>query len=145
MKLELPSGNWIELRGPEELTAGDKLALHSSTEVPLNSADLEDGRDTTFNFTLGTIDEQLHGVLSRIITGWSYPYVLPKDDDNTDRRGKPTYADSLLRLSLDDWNELEEATEPHMEKLRASPKGRSTTSPTSASSSRAKAVGSRRG
>jgi hypothetical protein len=145
MKLELSSGQWIEMRGPEQLTAGDKLAMHASTQLPMAGSQLDDfasGRGT-FSFSLGTVDEQLYGVLARIIQSWSYPYCIPKDDISQDENGKRTWEDSLRRLPLDDWNELEEATAAHMDKLRQSPKGKRTTSTTSGSTSRAKAGGSR--
>lgn len=146
MKLELTSGQWIELRDVNQLTAGDKLALHASTELPMQGSQIDEfaeGRGT-FTFSLGTVDEQLYGVLARIIQAWSYPYCLPKDDISRDLdTGKRTYADSLARLPLDDWNELEEATAEHMNKLRQSPKGRKTTSTTSGRSSRAKVENSR--
>jgi hypothetical protein len=142
VKFTTSSGQWIELRGPEELTAGDKLALHAATELPMAGSQMEDfaSGKGIFSFSLGTVDEQLYGVLARIITGWSYPYCLPKDDISRDEdTGKRTYADSLVRLPLDDWNELEEATVPHMEKLRANPKGKRTTSTHSGRTSPAKA------
>jgi hypothetical protein len=141
MKITTTSGQWIEMRGADELTAGDKLALHAATELPMAGSQIDDfaaGRGM-FSFSLGTVDEQLYGVLARIITGWSYPYVLPRDDISQDDGGKRTYEDSLRRLPLDDWNELEEATALHMDKLRANPKGKRTTSTTSSRTSPAKA------
>jgi len=145
MKITTASGQWIELRGPDELTAGDKLALHAATELPMAGSQIDDfaSGKGVFSFSLGTVDEQLYGVLARIITGWSYPYVLPRDDISQDEAGKRTYADSLVRLPLDDWNELEEATAPHMEKLRANPKGKRTTSTGSVRTSPARAGSSR--
>jgi len=140
MRADLKSGAWVELRGADQLVAGDKLALHQSTVLPVNGAELDElaeGRGR-MSFSLGTVDEQLYNVLARLIQAWSYPYVLPRDDITQDDNGKRTYDESLKRLPLDDWNELEEITAPHMDKLRASPKGKRTTSTRSASSSAAR-------
>jgi hypothetical protein len=147
MKVNLTSGAWVEMRGPGELMAGDKLALHESTVLPVAGSGLEDFAAGlgTFNLPLGMMDLQLYGVLDSLVQGWSYPYCLPRDDDNVDDKGRRTWADSLKRLPIDDWNEIEEAVQPHMDKLRSSPKGRKTTSSRSSSTSAARDVNSPRG
>jgi|SRR5215469_4262799 len=147
MRVEFASGQWVEIKGADQLTAGDKLALHSQTALPVNGEDLtelSEGRGR-INFTLGMIDEQLYSVLSNIISAWSYPFILPRDDISKDETGKRTWEESLRRLPLDDWNELEDATEPHMAKLQAAPKGKPTTSTSSRNSSGAKGRSSRTG
>lgn len=130
MKLNLSSGQWIEMRDANQLTAGDRLAMHSTTRLPVEPGS---NGTRTYSFSLSDVDEQLYAVLGQIITGWSYPYCLPRDDDSFDEHGKPTFENSLRRLSLDDWDELEAATEPHMDKLRTGKKGKKTTSTTSSS------------
>jgi hypothetical protein len=147
MKLELQSGHWIEMRGAGELTAGDKSAMHSVTRLPIDGSELDSFASGVgkFSLSLGMVEDQTYAVLARIIFGWSYPYCLPKDDISRDEDDSRTYADSLRRIPLDDWNEVEDAIAPHMAKLRSGPKGRKTTSSTSSKGSPAKGRDSRTG
>jgi hypothetical protein len=133
VKLTLSSGQWLELRGPDELNAGDRLAMHATTQLPVSPGQNNGSR--TYLFSLGDVDEQLYAVLGRIIQAWSYPFCIPRDDDSYDEHGRPTFENSLKRLPLDDWDEIEEATAPHMAKLRGGKKELRTTSTSSVSTS----------
>jgi hypothetical protein len=85
------------------------------------------------------VEAQNYAVLARVITQWSYGFVLPSRDDCRDDLGQKTYQDSLRRIPLDDWDIVEDAIAPHMEKLRkAGPKGRETTTGSSNGTSRGK-------
>lgn len=65
MKIDLPDGNWVEMRGVEDLRTGDKLAVKRASKIP---------RDAEGNVVVSTAfqDEQRIALLSRIITAWSY-------------------------------------------------------------------------
>ena len=90
------------------------------------------------SFSLSMVEDQQNAVLARLISAWSYQFTLPRLDDTVDpATGVKTYEDSLKRLPLDDWDEVEEAVSPIMDKLRsAGPKGK--TGPSSNGSSKAK-------
>ena len=43
MKLDLPSGAWVEMRDPGSLTAGDRAAMHAAVSLPMNGSTQSDG------------------------------------------------------------------------------------------------------
>lgn len=88
---------------------------------------------------------QLYAVIDRVVLGWSYEYMLPKEDPSEDEDGNKTYDASLMCLPIDDMNELEEAVQPHMDKLQRGPKATGRRSSSSNGSSRARVPNSRRG
>lgn len=133
MKLELPSGNWIELRGPEQLNAGDRTAMHAAVTLPMDASRLESGSVGMMNVSLGMVEAQNYAVLARVIFAWSYPMCLPRED------ASEGYEDSLKQIPLDDWDVIEEAVAGHMAKLRGSgPKGKKTATASSNGTSKAK-------
>ena len=133
MRVTFTSGAWVDMRPPQELTAKDKMKVQAATVLP--SVDWSTGAMSS-PMTMDMISRQTFACLDRIITAWSYDWVLPKDDISSDEDGNRTWDASLLQLGIDDWNELEEATEPHLEKMRAAPKARGATTSRSNGSSR---------
>jgi hypothetical protein len=142
VKIELPSGNWIELR--DQLTAGDRTAMYEATSMPVS--DIDSLGSPQFRFSIGLIEAQQYAVLANLTLGWSYPYTLPRNDDNVDDNGQKTYQDTIRRLPLEDWDVIEEAMTPVMERLRkAGPKAKTATTSRSTGTSAEKATASRKG
>jgi hypothetical protein len=145
VKVTFESGAWAEIRDAGQLTARDKATYTSAVSMPYDTS--RTGGVVQFN--MGIITRQLYTVLAALITSWSYDWILPCEDLSADQAGNLTYDASLLNVPVDDINELEEAVEPHMEKLRGGPKViRSkvvTTGTSSVSSSREKAAVTRKG
>lgn len=124
------------MRGPDQLTAGDRAAMQAAVTMPVPAS----GDIGTLEITLGMIDDQLWAVLGRLVFSWSYPMCLPRDDQSEN------WADSLAQIPIDDWNVIEDAIEPHMSKLRGSgPKGKTMTTAHSNGTSKDRAGTSRRG
>lgn len=144
MKVTFESGAWVELRDADKLTARDKATYAQATSVPYDMS--QSGRAMQFN--MGAITRQQNSVLAVLITSWSYDWILPSEDLSADDEGNLIYDHSILNIPVDDMNELEAAIEPHMEKLRGGPKAIQaqvvTTGTSSSSSSRARAIGTRK-
>lgn len=147
MKVTFSSEAWVEMRGSDELTARDKAAMYDATFLPSPMTADMSGARLPATVSMGLIEQQTYAVLASVIITWSYQFPLPKDDGSVDLEGHLTWDESLKRLPLDDWNELEEAVAPHLAKLRSGgPKGPRTpaTSSTSNGTSRARAGSSRK-
>jgi hypothetical protein len=143
VKVDLPSGAWIEMRSADELTAGDRTAMYEATELPVSGSQIDALAAGTgsFRFSIGMVEAQNYAVLARLITQWSYGFMLPSKDDCLDELGQKTYQDSLRRIPLDDWDVIEEAIAPHMARLRnAGPKGKKTITASSNGTSQGKDV-----
>jgi hypothetical protein len=142
MRAEFESGAWADLPDPGTMTARDKAVWSAATFMPYDMS--RTGKVT--QISLGNISRQLNTMLAHFITAWSYPWILPSQDLSADDDGTLTYEQSLMNLPIDDYNELEAAAEPLLEKLRGGPKGTAvvTTSTSSSSSSKAPRAGGRK-
>lgn len=105
MRVELSSGEWIEIR--EKLSAGDKFAVQGAIEMTT-----ENGKQT---YSGGLANDMRNALLIRIITSWSYS-------------GIPVPSQHIAGvhilgevLSIDDYNELMTAIEPLMDKISGTP------------------------
>jgi hypothetical protein len=97
MKVDLPSGGWVELR--EKLMAQDKFAVQAAVKVELDTA-------TGFQHTaVGLVNDMRNQLLVLLIDGWSFTAVIPKDN----HAGARILGEIL---DLDDYNCLSEAVEP---------------------------------
>jgi hypothetical protein len=106
MRVELPSGAWVELR--ENLKAADKFAVQDA--IVLNFSDTK-----TQTLGAGVQNKMRNALLQRVITAWSYVGV-PVPSQN--HQG----ADSIGEvMDLDDYNALERAVEPLLAKVSFSP------------------------
>lgn len=103
MRVELPSGNWIEYR--DKLLAADRFAVQAVARVELKDS----GNSASF---LEMQNDMRNALLGRIITKWSYNGPVPKDDSFR-------AADMVIgeTMDLDDYAALEKAIEPLMDKI----------------------------
>jgi hypothetical protein len=131
MKAEFTSGAWVELRGPQELTARDKARFSDATYMPYISSNA----GAVHQFSLGNIHRQQDSVIAFLITAWSYDWILPSEDQSVNDDGRLVFEQSLQNLPIDDYNELEEVIAPHLEKLRGGPKATVVTTGSSKASS----------
>jgi hypothetical protein len=111
MRIDLPSGNWVELR--DKLLAIDRFAVQ---EVAL----VETGDKSKVSF-LTLQNDMRNALLGRIITSWSYDAPIPS-------KNSFAAADVVIgnAMDLEDYAALEDAVEPFMElisgKSQPSPK-----------------------
>ncbi len=101
-KLDLPSGGWIEYR--EKLKAADKFAVQEAITVTISD-------DRSTDVTGGLQNKMRNALLKEIITAWSFPEPIPSDPGGLD----------IGTIDLDDYNALESAVEPLMEKVGFAP------------------------
>lgn len=102
MKIELPSGGWVEYR--EKLMAGDKFAVQDAISVEF--------KDGVNRASLGTVNDQRNALLGRIITNWSF-------GQTPDQLKDLQAADVVIgnAMDLDDYNALSDAVEPLLSKI----------------------------
>lgn len=98
MRVELPSGNWVEVR--ENLKGRDKTAVHTAIKVVI-----EDGKQET---NAAVVDMMQNALLASIITGWSFPAPIPAMEGGLD---------AVDDLDIDDHNELVDKTADLMKKV----------------------------
>jgi hypothetical protein len=107
MKVDLPSGNWAELR--DKLKGGDRMAAMEAVRV-----EVADGKTTVD----GSVEARVcNALLARLITAWSFEGVPPPATHIN-----PVTV--LEDLDLDDYNALCEAIEPYVEKVTPRPNRR---------------------
>lgn len=104
MRIELPSGNWIEVR--DSLKAKDKFAVQDAVTFTLT-----DGKQQ--EVSAGIQNQMRNAFLGNVITAWSF------DNIPIPATGLAS-ADVVLgeTLDIDDYNELEKQIEPLFEKVR---------------------------
>lgn len=104
MKVELPSGGWVEYR--DKLMAGDKFAVQDAISVEF--------KDGVNRASLGTVNDQRNALLGRIITDWF---------GQTPEQLKNIQAADIVignAMDLDDYNALTEAVDPLLNKIMGS-------------------------
>lgn len=112
MRVDLPDDHWVEMRGPDELVAGDRIAVNESFTVPVSSETTPG--EVVARVMSGAIGDHTRvALLRRIITAWSFDRVgLPIPSLN------PA---SIEQLPLEAYNRLRVAIEPHMDKVNYTP------------------------
>lgn len=109
VKVELPGDNWAELKGPDELNTGDKLAVKRAMRVPMSQA-----TGTVAEISGAFTDEMRITMMTRVIKEWSYE-GLPI----------PSLAMapeiSIEQLPIKAYDALCDAIKPHMEAIEYSP------------------------
>jgi hypothetical protein len=101
MRIELASGNWIEVR--DKLKARDRQETQNAVSISFD----ESGNR---QLKAGIQDVMRNALLTQIITGWSYEGIpIPSIWGG---------ADAILdTVDLDDYNTLAEAVQPLLEKV----------------------------
>src|SRR5215472_16282823 len=98
MRVEIPDGQWAEIRGPETLTRKDEKHVLKASTVTIDP-------ESRTVMTSGAESQILEdAMLARVITDWSFPHPLPIAQPG-----------SLDLLSLDQAHALAEAVRPHLE------------------------------
>jgi hypothetical protein len=104
VRIDLPDGQWAELRDVAGLKAGDKVAVQRAvkfTQAP-------DGKPLEVN--AGMSEDMQVALLAQVITSWSYE--------------APVTEDAILDLPVGVYNVLAEATTDHIEVMRVVPNRR---------------------
>lgn len=107
MRVELPSGNWAEVR--EKLGAADKWAIGSGYTVTV-----KDGA-TIVPGNVGAL--QMKAFLGSVITAWSFEGI-PVPSQNM---AGADVLEHVFAGGLDDWNALEDAVAPLFQKVAGRP------------------------
>jgi hypothetical protein len=102
VRLDLPSGNWIDYR--DNLLAADKFAVQDAIVFEYDDSDKR-------RFRAGSTNTMRNALLHRIITAWSYQGV-PVPSQNI--AGVETIGEML---DIDDYNALAEAVAPLLDKV----------------------------
>lgn len=115
MRVELPSGNWVEVR--DKLMAGDRFAVHDAVDFVITEGQQQ-------RVSAGMLNQMRNALLTTVVTSWSFEgFMLPSQA--RELNGETYDAGAFLGgiLDLDDYNELAKAVEPLMQKvsLAASP------------------------
>jgi hypothetical protein len=104
VKVDLADGAWAEIR--DKLKGKDKAAVHRALEF-----EVSDNSVRKASAELMTI--MTTALLTQVITSWSYPEPIPSE--SADPR------EVLEELDLDDYNTLEEAVKPLLDKVMKFP------------------------
>lgn len=99
-RVDLPNGKWVEMRGPEQLNAGDRLAIRRVQQVPVVEG--------ITMISAGFREEQRMALLSRLITAWNYE-GWPIPSLALDAQA------AIEQLPIDAYDALTLAVNPHME------------------------------
>ena len=117
MRVDLPSGGFIECR--DKLVGRDKFAVQNSLKFKVR-----DGQEQEVSG--GITNDMRNALLCEVITAWSLDAPLPSAD-----RAKALAA--IGDLDIDDYNAVQEAVDPLLEKVSFRP-NRETPSGSAASS-----------
>lgn len=105
MKVDLADGAWAEIR--DKLKGKDKFAIHRALTFDITDNGVAQKASAELMTLMTTT------LLSQVITSWSFPEPVPSESDNP--RGV------LEELDLDDYNTLEEAVKPLLDKVMKFP------------------------
>ncbi len=114
MRVDLPSGNWIELR--DKLMAADRFAVQDSIVLTLTGNDRQE-------IGAGIQNRMRNALLGQIITGWSFDgYPIPSQNAlaGIDIIGST--------LDIDDYNFLAEKVQHLLDKVSFNPNPRASAS-----------------
>lgn len=119
MRVELPDGNWVEMRDADELRTGDKLAVKRAMKIPVRSSGGnqptgDDVNSTTMNMSGAFTDEMRVAMLGRIVTAWSYEgWPIPSLALSAEA--------AVEQLPIPVYDALCDAIKPHMDAIDYSP------------------------
>ena len=105
MRVDLPSGGYIEFR--DSLKAKDKFTVQNSLKFKV-----KDGKEQEVSG--GITNDMRNALLAELITSWSLDAPLPSADM---KAGMAAVDD----MDIDDYNALQEAVEPLLEKVSFRP------------------------
>ena len=105
MRVDLPSGGYVDVR--DNLVADDKFAVQDSIKFKVR-----DGKEQEVSG--GITNDMRNALLAELITGWSLKAPLPSADM---KAGMAAIDD----MDIDDYNALQEAVEPLLEKVSFRP------------------------
>jgi hypothetical protein len=103
MRIELPSGNWVEVR--ENLKGKDKSAVQGVVRLFVTAGqDIQDKHELSGDLQYHMRD----ALLANVITEWSFDAPIPSVE------GGP---EAVEELDIDDYNELHAKTEHLFKKV----------------------------
>jgi hypothetical protein len=105
LRVDLPSGGFVEFR--DSLKAKDKFSVQNSIRFKVR-----DGKEQEVSG--GITNDMRNALLAELITGWSLKAPLPSADM---KAGMAAIDD----MDIDDYNALQEAVEPLLEKVSFRP------------------------
>jgi hypothetical protein len=112
LRVELPSGNWVDVR--DKLMAADKFAAQSAVTLTYEAlGERQDGQGQVQRIPGGVENEMRNALLGQVIDAWSFEGV-PVPSQNIAGPAATIGA----TLDLDDYNVLQEAVQPLLEKVR---------------------------
>lgn len=121
MRVDLPDGNWVEMRDVDELRTGDKLAVKRAMKIPVRTKSddsvtgaVASATDAVMNMSGAFTDEMRVAMLGRIVTAWSYEgWPIP---------GQALSAEAAIeQLPIKAYDALCDAIKPHMDAIDYSP------------------------
>lgn len=105
MKVDLPSGAWIEFR--DSLVARDKFKVQNSLKFKV-----KDGKEQEVSG--GITNDMRNALLAQLITAWSLDAPLPSADFEAGM-------EAIDVMPIDDYNKLQDEVEPLLEKVSFRP------------------------
>lgn len=131
MRLNLPSGGWADIR--DKLKPKDRFAVHGAVRVTV-------GNDGDIDVSAGIQDLMRVALISRLLEAWSLDAPLPGQHSCPGCTGNSAlwhqhvidYIDDVV--GFDDWDAIEAATEPLLERVNGSRPNPGTSSGSVASS-----------
>lgn len=120
MRVELPSGNWVEIR--DTLKAKDKFSVQNAI-----ASSMEMTAAGTAKVPGNVMSLMQSSLMARIIQSWSFTDPLPgahacQECMGNSRAWHEHVSDGIGELlDLDDYNKLEEVISPLLEKVMSAP------------------------
>ena len=114
MRVELPSGAWVEIR--DKLMAADRFAVQDSIVLTLTGNDRQE-------IGAGIQNRMRNALLGQIITAWSFPGI-PVPSQNS-LAGLDIIGTTL---DIDDYNALSEKVQDLLDKVSFNPNQRASAS-----------------
>lgn len=120
MRVELPSGNWVEIR--DKLKAKDKFSVQNAI-----ASSMEMTAAGTAKVPGNVMSLMQSALMARIIQEWSFTDPLPGTHTCSDCMGNSAawhdHVSDVIGelLELDDYNKLEEVISPLLEKVMSAP------------------------
>jgi hypothetical protein len=108
-RVELPDGQWAELKDADDLTGEDEVKVRAAVKLTGAGSSQDDSGDKADGFTATAAGTTLmeYMMLARVITSWSLP--------------QPINAINIRALRLSQLRPLKAAIRDHMEALRDDP------------------------
>lgn len=136
---ELPSGNWVRLKSPLEITWGErrKISMRAKRHDDLVAEQEKDPSTVSDDKIAEALFSWIDGVIIAFVREWSYEFDIPDpetsypldplptiDRDQLDLKCcKELYPQTYLRVTVDDALDPASPTEPSGASESASPEG----------------------